>query len=126
MSSVLASTANVKQGNAFFTVLTNAAATDLLTAAGANASVVVAHVTAGTVLRDMGKTIRVPANLQAGTRPEILRKVQVVNTAAMTALVGGLPTNGFVGFNEGVGGDAEFYVRLVPGAYGVIVASTGC
>ena len=134
MSSVLASTANVKQGNAFFTVLKTATAPDLLDATGtaitgAPSTALIAAVVAGAVLRDMGKTIRVPANLKAGqTRPQLLRKVQVVATAAMTALAGGLPAGGFANFNEGVNvGLPEFYVRLLPAdTNAVIVASTGC
>jgi len=135
MSSALASTANVKQGSAFFVVVTAFTdGQDALTDAGAAITnpALDAKLNAGAVLRDMGKTIRIPGNLQTGTKQEVLRKVQLVDTAAMTALVAGVPANNsFVGFNEGVGGlkqtFGEFYVRIRPnGATGpVCVASLG-
>ena len=140
MSSALTSTANVKQGNAFFVVLplgTAVAEGDLfdatgtaLTASTANTALKNALV-AGAVLRDMGKTILIPANLQTGTKQSILRKVQLVSTAMMTALSNGVAPNNFAGFNEGVNTDLpSVYIRLIPAGTGVgnrvIVASTGC
>jgi len=127
MSSVLASSANVKQGNSLFVFLSAPAVTDLLTATAGNAfTTVPTPLAAGAVLRDMGKTIRVPATLQSGSHQEVLRKVQLFDAAVETGLVNGVPANGFVGFNEGVGGIPEFYIRVVPnGVHGVVVAKTG-
>jgi hypothetical protein len=59
---------------------------------------------AGTlVLRDMGKTIRVPGTSNASGPQRIMRKVQRFDGAAATTASWPV-TNGFVGFNGGVGG----------------------
>jgi len=115
MSSVLSSTANVKQGSAFFVVVVQAAAEDILTAAGTtltNANLL-ARLAPGAVVRDLGKTVRFPGTAGGGSTQEVLRAVQLVDTSALTALSGGLPAS-FVNYNEGVGGLPTFYLRIRP------------
>ena len=59
------------------------------------------------VVRDMGKTVRVPATSNGNnTTQRILRKVQRIDSIASTDATWPV-TNGFVGFNAGVGGAAD-------------------
>jgi hypothetical protein len=115
MSSVLSSTANVKQGSAFFVVVVQALAEDVLTATGApltNAGLL-ARLAPGAVVRDLGKTVRFPGTAGGGSTQEVLRAVQLVDTGALSPLVDGLPTT-FVNYNEGVGNFPTFYLRIRP------------
>jgi len=111
MSSSIRATSNVAQGNAFFINVAALAATDLLTANGTAATfngsaniVTAGGSVGGVVLRDMGKTVRIPATNATGLYQRVLRKVQFVDPGALTPLVNGVPANGFVNYNEGVGG----------------------
>jgi len=112
MSSTVRATSSVRQGNGYFTNIATVATTDLLDATGAAATVGgPAGWQTGTigtvVLRDMGKTVRVPATSNGyGNYQRILRKVQRVDPSAQTSTAFPV-TNGFVGFNEGVGGSAD-------------------
>ena len=119
MPSIGSSVANTRQGGKFFVVttlfVTNqdallVSATGAITAINAGK---LATLAAGSVLRDMGVTVRIPPTSSTSTYQETLRKVQLVDTSAMTALVGGLPAS-FVNYNEGTGGTPSFYVRIVP------------
>jgi hypothetical protein len=113
MSSTVRATSSVRQGNTYFTNIATVATTDLLDATGAT-TVVVNNAgawqtgTIGTVvLRDLGKTVRVPATSNgSGNYQRILRKVQRVDVGAQTSTAFPV-SNGFVGFNEGVGGAAD-------------------
>jgi hypothetical protein len=67
----------------------------------------------GAVLRDLGRTVRIPPTSSTSTYQETLREVQLVDSSAMTALVAGQPAS-FVNYNEGVGGTASFFVRIEP------------
>lgn len=59
------------------------------------------------VVRDMGKTVRVPGGSNGNnTTQRILRKVQRIDSNASTDASWPV-TNGFVGFNAGVGGAAD-------------------
>lgn len=112
------------QGNSFFINITAfTPGVDSLDATGtavAVAGLQGAQAAGALVLRDMGKTVRVPATSSSGSTQRILRKVQRFDGGADTT--GTFPvTNGFVGFNEGVGGAADsstatgyetFYVEL--------------
>ena len=115
MPSIGSSLATVRQGSKFFVVIVAAGAEDILTATGATltSANLLARLVAGAVLRDLGKTVRIPANLQTGTTQETLREVQLIDPSAMSALAAGGVAN-FVNFNEGVGGLPSFYVRILP------------
>ena len=128
MSSAVRATSNVAQGNAFFINVATLAAADILNAAGSTAtftgSAALTGALAGSVvLRDLGKTVRIPgyAPVTGVTTQRILRKVQRVNTGAMTPLVNGVPAS-FVNFNEGVGGTTDsglsgfetFFIEISP------------
>jgi len=74
------------------------------------------------IVRDMGSTVRVPAtSAGTGTRQRVLRKFQRVDANAASTASWPV-TNGFVGFNDGVGGafsdnvaGAEtFYIEVAP------------
>jgi len=115
---------NTLQGNSFFINITSfTPGVDSLDATGTATAVTGlqgVQEAGALVLRDMGKTVRVPATSSSGTTQRILRKVQRFDGGADTT--GAFPvTNGFVGFNEGVGGAADsasaggyetFYVEL--------------
>jgi len=121
------SLANVDQGNAFYINVGAVTAANILTATGAAATSWPAVFGAagttpvaagGLVVRDLGKTVRFPGSAGGLLRQEVLRKVELVDTAALTVLVNGLPANGFVGFNEGSGPVATnvFYIAVKPNA----------
>jgi len=116
---------NTLQGNSFFINITAfTPGVDSLDATGAPTTVTGlqgAQAAGALVLRDMGKTIRVPAQSNGNnTSQRILRKVQRFDGGADTQATWPV-TNGFVGFNNGVGGAADsattggyqtFYVEL--------------
>jgi hypothetical protein len=120
----------VAQGNTFYINIATLAATDLLKADGSTATIAGKSSwqtgAAGTVvLRDMGRTVRIPGqSFAAGnTVQRVLRKVQYVDNLAKSGLTAGVPTNGFINFNQGVGGgvaDADlpgfqsFYIEITP------------
>ena len=113
MSSAIRSTSSVSQGNAFFINVAVLADTDFLTANGVKANFTGAADIAsagsgagGVVLRDMGKTVRIPATNPTGSYQRVLRKVQYVDTRYLTPLVAGAPAN-FINYNEGVGGTPD-------------------
>jgi len=115
---------NTLQGNSFFINITAfTPGVDSLDSTGTATAVTGlqgVQAAGALVLRDMGKTIRVPGQSNSGTSQRILRKVQRFDGGADTT--GTFPvTNGFVGFNAGVGGAADaagaggyetFYVEL--------------
>jgi hypothetical protein len=120
MSSVVRSPSTVNQGVAYLiNVGTVANGTNTFDSTGATVTVVglAASSAAGTlVVRDLGKTVRVPATSNgSSTNQRLLRKVQRVDGGAATDATWPV-TNGFVGFNEGVGGStsdyASFYIEL--------------
>lgn len=107
-------TANTTQGSSFFVnLLTITNGTDTFDSTGAAATLTGlpnSFTIGGLVVRDLGKTVRVPAqsdgpNTTANQR--ILRKVQRVDANAATGQQDFPVTNGFTGFNEGVGGGAD-------------------
>jgi len=125
MSAAARGLSTTVQGNSFFINITAfTPGVDSLDATGAPAAVTGlqgVQAAGALVLRDMGKTVRVPATSNGNnTSQRILRKVQRFDGGADTT--GSFPvTNGFVGFNEGVGGAADsasatgyetFYVEL--------------
>jgi hypothetical protein len=115
MPSIGSSVANTRQGAKFFVVVVQALTEDILTATGATltSANLLARLAPGAVLRDLGTTVRIPANLQTGTTQETLREVQLIDPSALSALATGGIAN-FVNFNEGVGGLPSFYVRILP------------
>jgi hypothetical protein len=118
MSSVVSSVASSAHGARFFVCVKDALASSRFTAAGVAST----GPAINTVVRDMGKTIRVPSNSTnvTGTAQRILRKVAIVN-ASKTAVVADTPVSSFVGFSEG-GEDTTnvFYIDLYQGAYASI------
>jgi len=107
MSSVLASTADTQQGSAFYIVITalvhNGGSCDIFNEnTTANTTLFDGNVPVGTVLRDLGTSVRVPAS--SATNSYVLRKVQVLTPA-------GAP-----------GSDTDswqtFYVRVTPKSNG--------
>lgn len=135
MSSSIRGTSSVAQGNAFFINIATLALTDMLKADGSTATVAGkagkatgafdGGAAGSVVLRDMGKTVRIPGQSFASTNviQRVLRKVQYVDNLAMSGLTAGVPTNGFINYNEGVGGgtaDADltgfqsFYIEITP------------
>jgi hypothetical protein len=127
------SVANVNQGSAFYVnvvAISTVAAGDCYDATGtafALGAPAPDAPAAGTfVVRDLGKTIRVPAQSSSGTVQRVLRLVQRLDAGARTA--GAFPvSNGFVGFNDGVGGAAAsgsnangyqtFYIDVTEGKF---------
>lgn len=134
MSSVIRSSANIEQGNRFYTNIataTSGAGTgNVYDATGAQVALVgtaALNATVGTLLlRDMGKTVRVAAQAStahAASVPVsmILRKVQRVQTSIDSTLSSTttLPLASFSDVNEGVSGNAAngyetFYIQLSP------------
>ena len=121
------SLANVAQGNAFYVNVADVTKANILTATGAEATSwpdvlgtagTTAAAAGALVVRDLGKTVRFPGTAGGTTRQEVLRKVELVDTAALTGLTSGVAANGFVGFNEGSGPVAEnvFYIAVKPNA----------
>jgi len=99
---------STRQGNSFFINIANVVnGTNTFNESGAAVfipSFGTGTATAGTmVLRDMGKTIRVPGTSNNTGPQRIMRKVQRFDGAAATTASWPV-TNGFVGFNGGVGG----------------------
>jgi hypothetical protein len=114
----------VVQGNAFFINIAAITAADLLDQDGVQTSVGgpagwQTGALGAVVLRDLGKTVRIPATNAYGSYQRVLRKVQRVDTPALTSSAFPV-TNGFVDFNEGVGGAAadyeSFYINVTPAA----------
>lgn len=113
---------NTSQGGAFFVNLTAfTAANHAYDASGNN--VEVAGVNGGAyaagelLVRDLGKTIRVPGQTIDGVwngRTRILRKVQIVGQANQ---VGFPVTNYFIGYNEGVSGAQDVFQGALPSGY---------
>ena len=69
------------------------------------------------LLRDLGKTIRVPDQTIDGVwtgRPRTLRKVQLVGQANQ---VGFPVTNHFINYNEGVAGAQDTFQGALPSGY---------
>ena len=123
---VLASTS---QGSRFYVNLAQiAAGTDTFDSAG-NAITVTGVATTTTigqlVVRDLGKTVRVPGTSNgSGTAQRILRKVQRVDSNASTDASWPV-TNGFVGFNEGVSGAADSGSGNNPTGFGTFYIEVG-
>jgi hypothetical protein len=126
------SLANVAQGNAFYINVAAVKNLNILTATGAaatNVPVAVAALDAttgvlagGLVVRDLGKTVRFPGSAGGGVLQQVLRKVELIDTGALTPLVDGLPAS-FVNFNEGSGNTARnvFYIAVKPNATNAVV-----
>ena len=123
MSSVARSPQNTSQGDAFFVNLTTFTPT-LHTLDASGNPVEVAGIQYGSsysagalFLRDMGKTIRVPAQTIDAVwsgQQRTLRKVQVVGQGTS----GPFPvTNGFIGFNSGVSGSADALTGTLPSGF---------
>jgi hypothetical protein len=75
------------------------------------------------VVRSLGKTVRVPAQGNGNsTSQRILRKVQRFDPGADTTATWPV-TNGFVGFNEGVGGSDN---GVVSGFQTFYIEASGC
>ena len=115
---------NTSQGDAFFVNLTAFTATNVTLDASGNAVEVPGVVYNNTsypagsmLLRDLGKTIRVPGQTIDGVwtgRTRTLRKVQVVGQANQ---VGFPVTNYFIGYNEGVSGAQDVFQGALPSGY---------
>jgi hypothetical protein len=108
MSSLCRDLSATKQGNEFFiNIVAVIPGTHTFNASGAAVAVTGlegSQAAGALILRDMGKTVRVPANSNGNsTSQRILRKVQRFDGNAATTASWPV-TNGFVGFNEGVGG----------------------
>jgi hypothetical protein len=106
----LRKSSSTRQGNSFFiNIGTVVNGTNTFTETGAAVFIPSLNVGAGAaagtlVLRDMGKTVRVPGTSNGNnTVQRILRKVQRFDGPAATTASWPV-TNGFVGFNDGVGG----------------------
>jgi len=128
MSAAARGLSTTVQGNSFFINITSfTPGVDSLDATGAVTAVTGlqgVQAAGALVLRDMGRTIRVPGGQSASASnvQRVLRKVQRFDAGALTA--GPFPvTNGFVGFNEGVGGAADgastvgyetFFIEVTP------------
>jgi hypothetical protein len=116
MSSVQSVVASPSHGARFF-VATRASA-PIYNAAGASGTAQ----DAGTVVRDMGKTIRTPGISAVGivTTQLILRKVTKVGVSPTALASGGLaPAAGFVGFSNGSedsrNAGLTFYINVYDG-----------
>ncbi len=100
--------ASTNQGSSFFiNVASVQTGVDTLDATGTAitpAGMSGAYAAGALVVRSLGKTIRVPAQGSTGTSQRILRKVQRFDPTCDTTVSAFPVTNGFVGFNEGVGG----------------------
>lgn len=125
------SVANTNQGNAFYINLATLAAGDVMDSTGATATInfgaaVTSFTVGAMVVRDLGKTVRVPGSSSgSGTgNQRILRKVQRFDGNAATD--GPFPvTNGFVGFNAGVGGAADSGAAALPSGYQTFYIDVG-
>lgn len=108
MSSVVSSVASPAHGARFFVSL--ASSSNIYTADGTTASAQ----GVGVIVRDMGKTIRVPGSSGVtGTSQRILRKVSKITRGAQTLVTASTPVSNFVGFSQG-GEDTTtvFYIDL--------------
>jgi hypothetical protein len=113
---------NTSQGGAFFVNLTSFVASQhAFDASGNNVEVAGVNGTsyaAGELLvRDLGKTIRVPGQTIDAVwtgRLRTLRKVQIVGQANQ---VGFPVTNHFIGYNEGVSGGADVFQGTLPSGF---------
>jgi hypothetical protein len=121
MSSVQSVVASPSRGTRFFVARNSTTATsntiyNALGVAGTGKA-------AGTVVRDMGKTIRTPgitALDNSVLTQVVLRKVALVGTSPTGLAAGGLaPTTGFVGFSEGSedsrNAGLTFYINVYDG-----------
>jgi hypothetical protein len=123
--SVLRTTANTERGSQFYIntdTITNADCFDVngtaLASGGATNSLTVGLC----LLRDMGKTLRLPNNTLsstvAGTKYRLLRKVQFVDVASMdTLLVSNGNQEGVIstsGATHKLGPGGTFYIELSP------------
>lgn len=115
--------ANTERGSAFFTNIVTIVVADRFDANGTplsgGSANTAAHGTSttvgGVIVRDMGKVLRVPVNslssTVAGTKYRVLRKVQLVDTSAMsTAATVGSNSN-----TDGVSATASATTGLLPG-----------
>ena len=123
MSSVTRSTANTERGSQFFTNIVTIVVADRFDANGTALSGGTANTAAhgtsttvgGVLVRDMGKVLRVPVNTLSstvsGTKYRVLRKVQLVDTSAMSlaSTVGGNSNT------DGVSATAGTTTGLLPG-----------
>ena len=108
MSSVVSSVASPAHGARFFVAVASSSNTYTADATAGTAQGV------GTIVRDMGKTIRVPgASGVTGTSQRILRKVSKITRGAQTPVTANVPVSSFVGFSQG-GEDTTtvFYIDL--------------
>ena len=116
---MVANTERATQGYVNIIALGATTSADTFDATGATVTVVGlgASSSSGTlVVRDLGKTVRVPGTSNGSSSYQrILRKVQRVDANAATEATWPV-TNGFVGFNDGVGGStadyASFYIEM--------------
>lgn len=117
MSSVQSVVASSANGARFFVNPT--LNPTIYTAAGVSSTATLA---AGTVVRDMGKTIRTPSAAAVGavTTQLVLRKVALASNGATTGLSAGIASS-FVGFSESNLpsniGAVVFYVNLLGGQW---------
>jgi len=128
MSSVARAPSTTRQGSTFFiNISTFTPGVDTLDSTGAPVAVSGfqgAQAAGSLVVRDMGRTVRIPGTSSSSSSnvQRVLRKVQRFDAGVLTA--GPFPvTNGFVGFNEGVGGAADsvsavgyetFFIEVTP------------
>jgi len=117
MSSVTSSVASAYHGARFFvSIKSGAEMYDV------NGHILEDGMTANTVVRDMGKTIRTPGISALGvqTNQVILRKVAVANTNSSVLPSGGVAKN-FVGFSDGDETPSNprsvFYINLYDGSW---------
>jgi hypothetical protein len=117
MSSVQSVVASPSRGARFF--VSRVSTAEAYTATGAAATPSTAGAI-GVVVRDMGKTIRTPADSAVGSLATqfILRKVARVQVPTVTGLTNGMAST-FVGFSEGsedpTNGYYTFYINLLGG-----------
>ena len=122
MSSVQSAVASPSHGARFFVSTRSSAPIYSATGVAGTAQSV------GTVVRDMGKTIRTPGISALATSvvtQQVLRKVAIVGTSPTALAAGGLtPTTGFVGFNEGSqdpnNAGLTFYINVYDGYWASI------
>jgi hypothetical protein len=118
--------ANIQQGNAFFVNITGFwpryhtldASGNAIEVAGIKYNGGAYEYAAGSLLlRDLGKTIRIPGQTIDGAwngHQRLLRKVQVISTGTN----GPFPvSNRFNGFTEGVSGSADVFQGTMPSGY---------
>jgi len=121
MSSVQSAVASPSHGARFFVAAR--ATAPYYNASGALSSSTQAL---GTVVRDMGKTVRTPgiSALSGVTTQLILRKVAKVGTNPTALVAGQVGTNGFVGFSEGAqdpnNTTLTFYINVYDGYWASI------